>query len=411
MPIITDTTLTTRKANAIMSGAFLPRAKKWLFPLVSQSYEATNFVEPHVIGGAAPSLRRFRGTVNSTGIPSWRLYCTTPLYKNKIQLDRSETEHDQTRTLLRKADEIGVAIADFPEQLWAAKLLKGDSASVGSESFEGTTYQTTMDGLAQFSASHQLNGVTSQSNIIQGSLPQTLEILQESDIALMANYMQRDLNKIVKAIKTVKNNQGLPIYPTLDLKENIVVVVPAALEVVAQRAFKSGLIGGSPGSNGSTGSSDSVAPMFVKDVLVSGYLDGGFPDPEVETGATVSPTYDTQWYVLIVSDRVKPFYFQNYVPPANSDLFPKGFNVDGMIDSALADAKKLGLEGTTARIAATTFASTLVEHNLTAVGANSQESVFDQEKFFVGARSRLGLAYGPWFTSWLVQPGSVSGGQ
>lgn len=408
MPIIANTTLTTRKANTIMSAAFWPRAHEWIFPRVCGAYDTTSLTETHVIGGAAPPMKRYRGRVSSTGMPSWSLTIPNPLHKNMIEIDRSEMEGDQTRTLLRKADEIGTIVAEYPEQLWAARLLKGATSGSEDDEFDGTTYQTTMDGLPFFSATHQLDGVTSQSNIISGNLPQSLTVLQAADIAQMANNMQRDLQKIVTAIKTIKNNAGMPIFPTLDIKKNIVIVVPSALEVVAALAFRqSGAIGGSPGSDGSTGSTDTIAPMFVKDVLCSGYLDG-FPDPESET-ALLAPTYPTTYYVLLVNDRVKPFYVQNFKPVGQNDIFPQGYNVNSVIDEGINAATKLGMDGTAANIAAKTFASTLVEHNLDAVGANAHRDVVEGEKHFVSGRSRFNIAYGPWFTAWQIVAGSVSG--
>ncbi len=408
MPIVANTYLTTRKANTIMSAAFFPRAKEWLFPKVCGTYLTTSLDgDPHVIGGSAPQMKRYRGKVSSAGMPSWKFQVPNPLAKNYMEIDRSEIEGDQTRTLLRKADEFGVALADYPEQLWTARLLNGDQVASATDSFNGTTYTVTMDGLPQFSASHQLDGVTSQSNIITGSLPQSTTVLYDSDIALMANYMQRDLMKVVATIKTVKNDKGLPIYPTLDIKKNIVVLLPSTLEVVGRRAFSPGLVGGSPGNNGSTGSSDNIAPMFVSDVLSSGYLDG-LPDPEGTT--TLAPTYATTYYILVVNDRVKPFYVQNYKPVGENELFPKGYDVDAAIAQGLSEAKQIGLEGTPAKVAAATFASTLVEHNLTAVGANAQKSVVEDESHFISARSRMNIVYGPWFTCWQVTPGSTSGG-
>lgn len=409
MPIVTGTYLTTRKANTVMAAAFGPRAKEWVFPKLCGSYITTSLTEPHAIGGAAPPLKRWNGSMLSTGLPSWTLEIPNPVHKNILDIRRGEIEGDQTRTLIKKVDEIGVALADYPEQLWAARLLKAGLTASATDTFEGKSYNVTMDGLPFFGTAHQLDGVTSQSNEIQGQLPATVAGIQAQDLATSAQQMQRDLAVVVNKIKTVKNNQNLPIFPTLDTGKSIVCVVPSALEVVARVAFETrGTVGGSGGNSGSSGStSNEVVPKLVKDVIVSGYLDG-LPDPEAQTYSALTPAHPTSYYFFVVTDRVKPFYWQLFKPAGPNDLFPEGYNVDNVINGMIKEAETMGLKIT--REQATLFASTIVEHNLGQVGANASRDIVERETFFMSARFRGNVVYGPWFCGWRVDPSGTSGG-
>jgi hypothetical protein len=408
MPLLKGTYLTTRKANTIMASAFAPRPKDWLWPKVCGSYVTTSLTEPHAIGGAFPPLRRWRGSMTSTGIPSWTMEIPNPVHKTILDIDRSEMEGDQTRTILKYADQAGVALADYPEQLFSARILNGSLTASATDIFNGKSYNVTMDGLPFFSTTHQLDGVTNQSNIIQGSLPATYTALFAQDIATSAKQMQADVTQVIQKIKTVVNNQKIPIFPTLNSGASIVVMVPSGLEMIARMAFFARFIGGLNGTSGTSGSTDleSSYRMAVKDVLVSGYLDG-LPDPE-NNGVPLAPTAQTVYYVFLVVDRVKPFYVQLFKPAGPNDLFPPGYNVERVVDELVRDAKAIGVEGID-RFSATLFASTIVEHNLDAVGSNAQRDVVEGEAMFISPRFRGQIAYGPWFCGWKVDPSGISG--
>ena len=405
MPILEGTNLTLRKANIAMASAFFPRAKEWLFPKICGSYVTTSLDEQHAIGGAAPPLKLYTGNLGSTGIPSWTLNIPNLLYKNFLEVKRQELEGDQTRTIIRYADQMGVALADFPDQLLARRILTGSSTASATEAFNGKSYTVTMDGLPIFSNVHQLDGVTNQSNIITGNLPTTFAAVAAQDLAVSANQMQRDLLSIVQKIKTVKDNQGMPIFPTINIKKNVIVALPAELEVVGNLAFlQAGTIGGTNGTGGSSGSTTSIAPMYVRDVFTTGYL-SGLPDPEAP-GTTLTPTYQTQYYVFIVNDYVRPFYTQLFKPVGPNDLFPASYKIDSVIDAALKAAKAVGVDNMSQ--AATMFASTIVETNLNAVGSNAQWDTVVNEKHFMSARWRGNIVVGPWFCAWKVDPTGTS---
>lgn len=400
MPIVANTQLSAvRKANIVMAHAFFPRAKEWLYPRFCGSYTTTNLVEPLVIGSAAPQMKRWNGTVNSTGLPSFSMNVTNPLWKNLLNLDRTELEADQTNTLIKKVEEMGIVVADLPDQIFVKRLLNGANAGSQTEVFNGQSYTVTFDGQPLFSASHNTGNGTSQSNIVQGTHPNTAALIFGQDVATTVNELQLAVYNVISKLKTVVNNQGMPIFQTLDTKKSVVIIVPPCLEGPAYLAFKAvnSLIGGSP--SGSTGSTTNIAPMFVKDVVTSGLL-AGFPDPE-GTGS-IAPVNETDFYVLITDDRVKPFYVQLFKPATKNDLFPQDYDVDAAINALLDESKNLSLKYT--KDEATLFASTIVEHNLNAQGSMAQRDVVENESFFVSGRFRGNIAYGPWFCSWRVKP-------
>lgn len=409
MPLFEGSTLTKRKVNRAMSMAFFPRAKEWIFPRLARSYITTSLSEPHAIGGAFPPIKVWNGGMGSYGMPSWTLEIPNLICKAILDVRRNDIEADQTNTLLRYADQAGVALADFPDQLLVKRLLQGGLTASTTTTQFGNTYQLTMDGLPMFGLSHQLDGVTSQSNELQGNLASnTASGILAQDVGQTAQQLLRDLGLIVNYFKTVKNNQNLAVFPTIEARKHVVLLMPPCLESAAALAFRSSgaIIGGSPGGSGSTGSSTSVGPQFVKDVIVSGLL-AGIPDPEAASGMILPPTATSYW-AFVVDDYVAPFYMQLFKPMDGADGFPPGYNIDAAISSAMKEARALGIEYT--REQATLFASTIVEHNLGAVGANAQREVAEKEKFFISPRFRGNVVYGPWITALRIDPAGTSGG-
>ena len=408
MPIVQNTTLASvRKANVAMVNAFFPRAKDWLYPRFCGSYTVSNAVEPLVIGGATPPLKVWNGTVNSTGIPSYTMQVPSLLSKNLVYVDRGELELDQTDTLMKYSQQFGIALADYPDQLWAKRLLAGSAANSQYTTFNGVKYTTTFDGQPYFSTSHTPNNSAglAQSNIIAGTHPASIAGIFGQDIGTTVNELQLAVQNVINNVMTVQNNQGFPIYQTFDAKKSIVVIVPPCLEVAAYLAFKtpSSIVGGL--ASGSTGSTTNVMPMFVKDVVSSGLL-AGFPDPEGSAGVLIAPVNPTDFYVAIVDDWVKPFYVQLFKPAGPNDLFPKDWNVDASIESMLNASAQSGLK--VSRDAATLFSSSIVETNIGAVGNSAQQDVVVNERFFFSSRFRGNVAYGPWFTCWRVHGANVS---
>lgn len=410
MPIINDTTLTTRKANTVMAGAFLSRAKEWLWPRVCASVITTSLIEDYALGGAISPLTQYNGQLTSRDIPSWKPRIPNPMANTITEVDRTELVGDQTRTLMRLVDEMGVKLADYPEQLWTSKLLKGGQASSAFAQFNGHNLQLTMDGLPVFGP-HTLDGVTSQTNIIVGNLPATLAgIYNLPDISAAALLMQRDLLQIVYKYKTLKDNNNIPIWPTIETRKNILVLCPSAIEVVAALAFRaSGVIGGANGSGGTSGSTSTIAPMFVKDVVCSGYLDGGFPDPAPnnasQVGQILYPPYPTTYWIMLTHDRIKPMYVQLFKPVTEGEIFPKGYNIDSVINAAIKEGG-----GEVNREMATYFAGALVEHNFGAWGSNATRDVVTTQKHFASAQWRGNIFFGPWITLIRIDPAGSSGG-
>ena len=396
MPIVTNTQMSAvRLANITQARAFFPRTKKWLYPKLSGSYTSTSLVEPHAIIGSVPPLEQFNGFMKASGIPSFTMSVPNPLYKNVFKLDQTELEGDQTGTLIRLSQAAGVRLAEFPDQLFCKRILVGAQANSQYQTFRGTQYTLTFDALPIFSTTHKdyfLGGANYQSNIVQGTLPNTSALLREDDWATNALRMQRDLQLLIDKIRSVKDTQGVPLFPSFDPKESLVLVVPPILEPIATLAFKT--------AGSVISQTTNIAPMFVKDILTSGYL-AGMRDPD--TGSYITPGTDsntnyTDFWAFIVDDWVKPFYTQLYRPLKATEMFPVGYDAATEIDRILAANSEITVD------AATLFASTRVDTTFKNIGADADAYTIQNENFIVSSRWRGNMTYGPWFTAWKVIP-------
>lgn len=392
MPIISGTKAsTTLAANVVMSKAYFPRAKKWLYPLLSSSTISVKSVEPYAVIGSVPALSGYTGSLKLANIASYKMNVPNLLFKNAFGVKQSELEFDQTRTIMKLSPAMGIRTAELPDQLFCKRLLNATTSGSQTVIFEGQSYTQTLDGVPLFSASHPTgyNGAL-QSNIIQGTLPSTKAALLAQDIATSAKQMVSDFNSVLDVIKTVTDTAGVPLFPTIDTKESVVVVVPPVLEPIAQLAFRTG-------GTAVIDQTTNIMPQFVKSVISHGYL-AGFPDPESETGATISPTNATDWYVFITDDFVKPFYTQLFRPPNDSDLFPPGQSPEDVVSRVVNAVKGITVDQ------ATVFASTRIDTTFNKVGANSDAFTIQTETFLVSARMRGNMVYGPHFLSYKVKP-------
>lgn len=386
MPFIgTSDTLLTRRANAVLAHAFLPRAKDWLYPRLAGSVISTSEVEPYPVLGSVPGLAKVGPGIKETPIQDYVQNIPNQLFRNIVSVRQSTMEFDQTRATLHLANQVGLRLSEFPDQLWAARLLLGSTNSAASEVFNGASYNLTLDSKSYFRTDHD-TGPQAQSNQIEGNLPVTIAALNAQDAAQSAKQMQRDLNAVVDRIRTVKDDSNLPIYPTIDMRRNIVVVVPPALEVIATLAFRTD-------ATAVIDQTTNVSPLFVKDVVTSGYL-AGLPNPLDELKAEIKPVNETDWYVLVVDDYIKPFYMQLFRPIADGEII-------GVNDPV---TKVMQANGSMNVDQATLFASTRIDTTFKKIGENSDYETMRSERFYAGARWRGNSFYGPWFTGYRVYP-------
>lgn len=396
MPIVTGTyNASIRAANTVMSRAFFTRAKRWLYPALAGSYVSTSLVEPHAVIGNVPPLESFSGQLKARMLQSWTQSVPNLLFKNLLKIRQGQFEGDQTGALVQLSQGMGLALAEFPDRLLATRILTGSNASSATIVYDedGQTYNLTLDGKAFFNTAHDTWAGGNQSNIIQGSLPATNALLTADDYATNANRMIRDLQNVLHAIKTVKDNQGQPIYPTLDTKESIVVVVPPALEPIAALAFRT------PGE-ALINQTTSVAPQFVKGVMSSGYL-SGFVGPE-SGGDEVSPLNETDWYVFVTDDYVKPFYTQLFRPLRQNEMMPPGYDAGAEVQRILNINDGLSVDQ------ATVFASTRVDTTFRRIGAEADLQTIEDDAFALSCRYRGNITYGPWFTGYRIKPNGGS---
>jgi hypothetical protein len=173
-----------------------------------------------------------------------------------------------------------------------------------------------------------------------------------------------------------------------------------------QLVFKTGnaVVAGLGGSGGS-GSTTNIANTFVRDAFEFSLLQGCANVYDSELG-TLNPTAATDYYAFILDDFVRPFYWMPFVPPSGSDFIPQGYDPTAEANKILAISKEAGVD--VSPMAAEAYASTIIDHNLNAIGANSQESVAQREQFFMSPRQRGAWVKGPWFSGLKIVPSGIS---
>lgn len=404
MPAITGLTIAnTRAANTAFVTTFFPRFMSSKWARICGTTKSSAPVEPFALEGAAPPLKRFNGTMNSQSSASFAMNVPNPVFKNFESIKRAQFEFDQTRSLAARSGQIGVRVAQGPDFLLANRFLKGSTA--GSQNYvfpdDGKTYVMTFDGQPMFSASHNNGDGTSQSNILQGHLPNTKAAITGQDMTVTANEMQLDLVTLVDAIAGVTDDKGVQIFTDFDPEKQVIVVVPPILGPAARLAFKTqGTLGGTNGS--SSGSTTNIGTSLVKDVIEWNLLAGCIDIESDVPGAKVSPVNPTDYYFLIDGDFVRPFYYQRFVPVGPGQTFPLGEDPAAQAQRVLERANTLGLK--VSPEAADVYAATEIMSNLGAIGANAQESVAAREEFFISGRTRFNVFPGPWFTGYRMKP-------
>jgi hypothetical protein len=419
MPYTVNTTTEARAVNAAMALAFFPRAKNLLIPRFSAQAVSTSEVEPWAMNGAVPPLSQFRGSHKVAGIPSYNLSVPNTLHKNLVQVKQSSVEFDQTQTTIRLAEQTGLRLAEYVDLLGFKRILSGSTVgdaakattatsgvyapagSVTCKDDEGTAHTLTIDSLPFFSASHTFDGgVTTQSNNIQmgSGMPATKAGVLAQAIDVTANQMASDLQAIIDKIRTVYDNTGTPFFPSLDQSTQITVMVPPFLLMAAHLAFAQ--LTPQPG-DGVINQSTRVAQMFVKEIVSHGYL-SRMPDPEREL-IPIAPLNETDWYVLVTDDYVRPMYIQTFRAKTGTELAPPGYSPDAEIDRIMALDSSIDVP------TATLWASTRVDSTFDRVGQNSDPWTMINEAFMASARYRGNIAYGFWPTFYRLYPANGNG--
>ena len=410
MPIVTNLqTSLVRDANATLATAFFPRWRGGFWQEIAGSYVSTAFVEPFALDGAAPMLQVFNGSMSARGVASWTLQVPNLLFKTIEDISRTSLEMDQTGTVLRRVAQMGIRLAQLPDFLMAKRIMTASLASSATVAFSGSNYYTTFEnGVPYFSTAHTTYAGGNQSNILQGNLPATIASVTAQNIAALANAMQQDVMNAIATIATIVDDKGVQIFPSLDTEKHIVVMVPPVLRPVARLAFSTpgATIGGTNGTGGSSGATTSIGPMMVKRVVSSQLLAGCIDVEGATPAATVSPVHQTDYYIWIEDDLCRPMYFQRFRPKKTGEYSPVGYNPEAAAAAAIAACEKVGMN--ISAEAADVYAQAEVDHNLSALGANAQRSVVEQEAFFMSPRMRGNVTYGPWFLGYRIDPGGYS---
>jgi hypothetical protein len=309
---------------------------------------------------------------------------------------RNDLELDQTGSLLGLKNSggigarLGARIAEHPEFLFFNRLLTGATASRATDTFEGNTYNLTLDGVSMFNTAHPSAYGSTQSNIIAGSLPTTAAGVAAQTVEATAKQLQQDMNKIIQHFKNLKDDRGVKLFPTFDAKKHLIIAVPSILEQASYLAFK---------TNSSTaliGTTTNVTPLFVKDVIPTGLLDGA---PNVlDEGSTgeITPLNETDYYVFFDGDLTKALYMLYHSP------LQTPYGESSPVDSIL---KSYGDIGAT-QDSATFLASTSIESTLNRVGNQADAHSIMREEYLISPRMRGNCFFGPWMNALRVYPTS-----
>lgn len=419
MPITTSTTTEgTRLANTALATTFFPRVLRSVWSRVCGMTKSSSLYEPFAFLGAAPMLKLFYGTMQSTPIQSFSTNVPNPVWKNYEGIKRNQFEFDQTKTLKNRAAWHGVKLAQTWDYLLANQMING--SATGSQNFlnpdDMKSYTLTFDNQPWFSNGHVTSmntGAPLFSNILTSNgIPTTSATLFGGDLALYANAMQRDIANAITMFASITDQSGALVYPDLDPERQLVVVVPPCLSTTANLAFRTS--GTLAGSNGSTsGSTTNIGKTMVKDVITFSLLQGCpniIANPQQLPGTAagqIAPTYATTWYIFLDDDFIKPVYFQRFEPL--EDTIPAGYDVEAETNRILKAAKAAGGEMSKVNtIMANLFASAEVNTNLDALGNNAQIQTAIDETFFFSSRTRGMIFPGPWTSSIKVDPVGIN---
>ena len=415
MPVITGTHLTDRAVNRTLAASFFPLAQQWPFMDIVGSAPAYSLLEPFAIGGAVPQMSKFTGGTEIRSIPTYSVSVPLDLYSAGLEIDQTELESDQTGTLVKYAPALGVSCANTPWQVFASKLVKGASTNAAyqtySQVYRGTTYYQTMDSLPVFSTAHTTWSGGTQSNLITGTLPNTVAALNAMSIPEQAKAMQADFNTLLSAIQQVRDTAGVMRYAHLEPEKHIVIAVPPCLRQAARLAFEVG--------DGFIQASTSVTPSLVKKVISSGYLAGGNDPADTNTAlvpyGSTSGTYAsgllanaTDWYAFVTNDYVMPWYWLQFIqsPEVRDDIYAGRFDASAALDAMMAKNASLPTGEQITVEAARQFASFRIDATFNKVGMNADYQTIKTRKFYVAGWCRLNLVPGPWHLSWKVKPAS-----
>lgn len=377
-----------RYADASYANAFFPRVRELLYPRVAKMIRATSGIQPMPAIGSIGSFKLFTGNAKATPPKAYNITIPQTIFKLGVEFQQEDVEFDQTGSVLQIVGQMGIRLAEAPDNQLMARILMGSTASATSQLFRGVLYPIAWDTSTSFFSPSHADG---SSNQIAGSLPTTIAALNAQDPGTSVKQLLQDFSAVINLIKTVKDEGGQPRFPTLSLVKNIIVVIPPCLEAYAEVAFLTpGAIAG-----GTVGSTTVVGSKMVKEVVCNGLL-AGMPNPFTENGVPIAPLNPTDWYVLIDGDYTKPFGITSFAGLKDDDVV--NAPSEDVISSLMS-----AYEGVSADVA-TYFASNRIDSNLNKLGNNSDWHSMTTEKLGVFGRLRGNAFYGPSFDAYRIYP-------
>jgi hypothetical protein len=391
MPLIASslgTGINARHADASWSNSYFPRVRKLLYPEVCKITNASSGEVPIPAIGQIAELSAFTGSVTVKPVKQYAMKIPQRVFSAMAPVQLEDMELDQTGRVMKLFSEMGIKQAQLHDNLLIARLLLGAKITSTTEKYGGVIYPISFDATtAHFSDAH----ADGTSNIVAGPLPATFAALSP-DVGVQAKQLIEGYNQTFAALSTVPDENGNPRFPSIEPSQHLIVVVPPRLYAAAMLAFATpgSLIGGA-----GAGSTSNIIPKMVKRVYQHGFLSGMY-NPFNADGPRLVPANETDWYIIVDGDYVKPFGVSNFV----------GVSEDGICNAPSEDVISdiLKTYGGITSAQATLAASNIIQSNLHEMGLNSSWDAMVTERFGVKGRIRGNVFYGPSFLSYRIYP-------
>ena len=210
--------------------------------------------------GDVPELTEWKDERKLKGILDYNYQIKNKDYEATLQVDKNTIEDDQLGTVKPRIAELAVRAKQHPRKLFLEALVKGST-------------ELAYDGQTFFSTSHVMGMSGTMSNILTGT-------------GVGFDQISADLDSAIMMMSLYKDDQGAPFAEDID-DSGIMIIAPSQLRPVMNRVFNSQTL-----ANGATN------PQF-----------GRIASARIIYSSRLTDVND--WYILNVSQGMKPFIQQN----------------------------------------------------------------------------------------------------
>lgn len=315
--------------------AFTQRAAEFTFGNVVEFVPSHSAYEPFATLGAFPMMTQYMGTVNleSTGSFDWAI--PQNVYKAASGINRMTYETDQIGAINAYIQGAGLEIPQFLQRKFSYELLLSTNSTTAPtsqydylDSPPGSSYGgnngsnqfvTTADGKPFYSTQHVYpSGCIyqgTQSNILQGNLPATIDA--STTIATLSAAILNDIgNVIVPFFHNIYNTNGDFMFGSMNESVMLEFHVPPALKLVFEQL---GL-----NTNSFINMTTNVGARFMARIRCHAYYANC---PSIKNnGQYISPQFANTYFVIMRPNYVTPFVGTVFSPLPAQYQSPLGSN-------------------------------------------------------------------------------------